>query len=258
MVAAASISAGRLQTVKGLLYAGLIAGGWLGLHGYALFVFELTLATLPYALIMAVMQCWLSVGVFIISHDAMHGTLAPRRPKVNAAIGATLLFLYAGFSWKRMRSAHFAHHKHAGGGSDPDFDTGNPADFLRWYTTFLRRYFGWRSAAFISTVVTSYWLVLGIPMAQIVLLYGLPAIASSMQLFYFGTFRPHRHEAGGFADRHNARSETFPELISLATCFHFGYHLEHHRRPDLPWWALPGARGYGSPDQGPPGNGHEA
>ena len=45
-----------------------------------------------------------------------------------------------------------------------------------------------------------------------------------------------------FADHHNARSDDFTTLTSLATCFHFGYHLEHHRRPDVPWWALPDAR----------------
>ena len=92
------------------------------------------------------------------------------------------------------------------------------------------------------TVVGIYWLVLGIPMVQIVLLYGLPALASSLQLFYFGTFRPHRHVRGevpgGFADRHNTRSEDFGTLASLASCFHFGYHLEHHRRARAgPGWA---------------------
>ena len=115
-----------------------------------------------------------------------------------------------------------------------------------------------REAAVISllvhTVVGIYWLVLDIPMVQIVLLYGLPALGSSLQLFYFGTFRPHCHEAddaAGFADRHNTRSEDFGTLASLASCFHFGYHLEHHRRPDVPWWALPAARraGVGQTDR---------
>ena len=84
-----------------------------------------------------------------------------------------------------------------------------------------------------------YWLAVGVPMAQIVLVYGLPAIASSLQLFYFGTFRPHRHDGNTFEDRHNARSDGFPALVSLATCFHFGYHVEHHRSPQTPWWGLP-------------------
>ncbi|RIV87790.1 fatty acid desaturase [Aurantiacibacter zhengii] len=230
------------QSLVGLGLAIAIVGGWLGLHFYAIFVFELSWSTLPAALAIAVVQCWLSVGVFIISHDAMHGSLAPGFPRLNSAIGGGLLFLYAGFGWRKMRDAHFDHHRHAGGEGDPDFDTVNPSNFWRWYGTFLRRYFGWQSVLYVSTIVTTYWLFVGVPMTQIVLVFGLPAIASSMQLFYFGTYRPHRHAHDTFNDRHNARSDDFSPLVSLATCFHFGYHHEHHRFPQTPWWALPRCR----------------
>ncbi|MEE4152720.1 MAG: fatty acid desaturase [Erythrobacter sp.] len=208
-----------------------------------MFVFELTLANLPFALALAAVQVWLSVGVFIVCHDAMHGSLAPGLPRLNAAIGTMLLFLYAGFAWKQLRDAHFAHHRYAGHSGDPDFDEQHPSDFARWYGTFFRRYFGWRSILYVHTVVGIYWLVIGVPMVQIVVLYGLPALVSSVQLFYFGTYRPHHHApADPFADRHNARSNDFGTLASLFSCFHFGYHLEHHRRPEVPWWALPAAK----------------
>ena len=59
-------------------------------------------------------QCWLSVGLFIVSHDAMHGSLVPGGGRINDMIGGFLLFVYAGFAWKRMRSAHLAHHKAPG------------------------------------------------------------------------------------------------------------------------------------------------
>jgi beta-carotene/zeaxanthin 4-ketolase len=233
----------RYQRAVGLALALAIAGSWLSLHAYAMFVFELTWSNWPLALAMAAVQCWLSVGVFIVCHDAMHGSLVPGNPKLNGAIGAVLLALYAGFAWKQLRDAHFDHHKLAGRAGDPDFDEHNPGDFRRWYATFFRRYFGWRSILYVHTVVGIYWLVIGIPMVQIVMLYGLPALGSSLQLFYFGTFRPHHHAPGeAFPDRHNARSNDFGTLASLATCFHFGYHLEHHRRPEVPWWALPGAK----------------
>ncbi|TRD12042.1 beta-carotene ketolase [Erythrobacter insulae] len=241
-----SLPSRTAQAVTGSVLAALIAGTWLGIHAYGMFVFELTWATLPFALALAVVQCWLSVGVFIVSHDAMHGSLIPGNPRANSAIGAVLLVLYAGFGWKTLRDAHFQHHKLAGHAGDPDFDEHNPRSFARWYATFFKRYFGWRSLLYVHTVVGIYWLVIGIPMAQIFVLYGAPALLSSLQLFYFGTFRPHRHSETdndqAFADQHNTRSESFGTLASLATCFHFGYHLEHHRRPDLPWWALPKAR----------------
>ncbi|QFT78580.1 Fatty acid desaturase [Erythrobacter sp. THAF29] len=241
-----------MQAKVGLTLATLIAGGWLGLHTYAMFVFELTWANLPLAIAMAAVQCWLSVGVFIVCHDAMHGSLVPGKPKTNSRIGTVLLFLYAGFAWKKLRDAHFTHHKLAGRKGDPDFDEQNPRNFARWYATFFKRYFGWQSLLYVHTVVGIYWLLVGIPMAQIVLLYGVPALLSSLQLFYFGTYRPHRHLDDGheqaFIDQHNTRSDEFGTLASLATCFHFGYHLEHHRRPDVPWWALPEARRAGVGD----------
>ena len=235
-------SAYRRQAVIGLTLAAAVVAAWLSIHVFAMFFFELTWASLPLALLLAAVQCWLSVGLFIISHDAMHGSLVPGARRINSAIGAALLFLYAGFSWKRMRSAHFDHHRLAGKPGDPDFDEDNPSHFWRWYGTFLKRYFGKQSILFVSSVVTIYWLVLGVPVQNIVLLYGLPAIASSMQLFYFGTYRPHRHDERGFADRHNARSDDFGSFASLASCFHFGYHHEHHCRADIPWWALPRIR----------------
>ncbi len=230
------------QAAIGLALAAAIVMGWLAIHVFAMFILELTWAALPLALLLAAVQCWLSVGLFIVSHDAMHGSLVPGGRRINSAIGAALLFLYAGFSWQRMRSAHFDHHRLAGKPGDPDFDEDNPSHFWRWYGTFLKRYFGWQSALFVSSVVLIYWLVLDVAVQNIVLLYGLPAIASSMQLFYFGTYRPHRHDEHGFADRHNARSEGFGALASLASCFHFGYHHEHHCRANVPWWALPRVR----------------
>ena len=238
------------QGVIGLLLAALISGSWIAIHIYGLFVFELTWASLPVALALAAVQCWLSVGVFIVCHDAMHGSLAPGRDRLNAAIGAFLLFLYAGFRWGTIRDAHHTHHALAGHAGDPDFDEHNPDRFLGWYATFFKRYFGWQSLVFVHTVVGIYWLALDVPMVQIVLLYGAPALLSSLQLFYFGTWRPHCHREGApFADHHNARSDAFGTLASLATCFHFGYHLEHHHRPDVPWWALPAARRAGVVEQ---------
>lgn len=220
----------------------MIFAGWVALHGYAMFAFTVGWETLPLALVMALALCWLSVGLFIVSHDAMHGSLMPGGGRANAVVGGILLFLYAGFAWRRMRDAHFAHHRAPGTGTDPDFSVDHPTRFWAWYLIFLRRYFGMRSVLFVSCVVTIYALVLEVPPINIVLLYGLPAIASSMQLFYFGTFRPHRHSDESFADRHRARSEEFGSLVSLATCLHFGYHHEHHLSPHTPWWGLPAER----------------
>ena len=31
-------------------------------------------------------------------------------------------------------------------------------------------------------------------------------------------------------------------LVSFVSCYHFGYHWEHHVAPHVPWWRLPEAR----------------
>lgn len=242
MAAALPSSAKAKQATIGIALALLIVAGWLGLHLFAMFGFRIDAGTWPWVPVIALLQCWLSVGLFIVAHDAMHGSLVPGRARLNGAVGATLLFLYAGFAWRRMRDAHFAHHRAPGSADDPDFDPANPRHFWRWYSTFLRRYFGWPSMAYVGTVVTLYALVLRVPVENIVLLYGLPAIASSLQLFYFGTYRPHRHDEHDFADRHRARSDSFGTVASLFSCFHFGYHHEHHLSPHIPWWGLPRRR----------------
>ncbi len=227
------------QSLVGLFLAASVFAGWLAIHIWAMFFLRLEgAAWLLVPLIFAV-QCWLSVGMFIVAHDAMHGSLSPKWPKLAEILGGVLLFLYAGFAWKGMRDAHFDHHKFVGGKDDPDFNADNPHDFWPWYMLFLKRYFGWMSMAWIATVVLGYYLILRLPPANIIFLYGFPAIASSFQLFYFGTYRPHRHESDGFSDRHNARTNDFGKAASLFSCFHFGYHHEHHLSPSLPWWALP-------------------
>lgn len=224
-----------------LTLAAAMFATWIGVHIWAMFGLKLSGANWALVPLVFALQCWLSVGMFIVAHDAMHGSLAVGLRRLNAAVGALVLFLYAGFGWRRMRNAHLEHHRYPGSERDPDFNANNAHDFWPWYGQFLKRYFGWQSIAFISSVVLTYFFVFEVPPANIVLLYGLPAIASSLQLFYFGTYRPHRHEHLAFADRHNARTNDFGHLASLFSCFHFGYHHEHHLSPGTPWWALPRA-----------------
>ena len=65
------------QALIGLTLAGLITAAWLILHIYGVYFHRWTIwSVLTVPLIVAV-QTWLSVGLFIVAHDAMHGSLAP-------------------------------------------------------------------------------------------------------------------------------------------------------------------------------------
>jgi beta-carotene/zeaxanthin 4-ketolase len=229
----------HIQTAIGMLLAAAIFTAWLGVHVWAMFVFRMSADSFWIVPFVMALQCWLSVGMFIVAHDGMHGSLSPSAQRLGQIIGATLLFLYAGFGWRKMRNAHFDHHKYTGTASDPDYNAENPHHFWPWYIMFLKRYFGWMSMAWVWTVVLTYYFVLNVPPQNIALLYGFPAIASSLQLFYFGTYHPHRREEAEFADVHNARTNDYGVLASLFSCFHFGYHHEHHLSPGVPWWGLP-------------------
>ena len=95
----------RRQAAIGLALAAAILAAWLAVHVYAMFFFDLTWDALPLAfvpaLLLAAVQCWLSVGLFIVSHDAMHGSLVPGAKRINSAIGAGLLAV-ASFAWPRV------------------------------------------------------------------------------------------------------------------------------------------------------------
>lgn len=237
-----SATANDRQTATGLLLAGAITGAWLALHVYTVFFLQLSGAGLIVAPLLVAILCWLNVGLFIVAHDCMHGSLAPTRPAVNRVVGRIALAFYAGFWFDRFLAKHHAHHRHAGTADDPDFHADRPDRFWPWYFAFFREYFGWREAAVLFAIFWIYLLVLGAPAANLLLFWGLPSIASSLQLFAFGTYLPHRHDGEDFGDRHRARSNDFSLPVSLLTCFHFGYHHEHHRAPHLPWWKLPAER----------------
>jgi beta-carotene/zeaxanthin 4-ketolase len=232
----------RRQTAVGLTLAGMILVGWLALHVWGVFLHPWTPTGIAAAPLLIAVQSWLGAGMFIVAHDAMHGSLAPGRPRLNHAVGQAAVGLYAAFPYRKLHDKHHAHHRAPGSTADPDFHPQAPTAFLPWYLRFFRTYFGWREFGLVTVVLVVYLFVLRVSPLNAALFWGLPAILSSLQLFVFGTWLPHRHERRPFADAHNARSLEFPWLLSLLTCFHFGYHREHHLSPGTPWWRLPSVR----------------
>jgi beta-carotene ketolase (CrtW type) len=230
------------QALIGLVLAGAIVLAWCLTHVAGVFLFRLERDPLALVPVIVALQCWLNVGLFIVAHDAMHGSLAPFRPRVNRRVGQLCLALYAGFSYDRLIGKHFAHHRHSGTELDPDFHAEGPHRFWPWFLTFLRRYFGLREFLTLAGLLATYLVIFRVRPENALLFWALPAIVSSLQLFYFGTYLPHRHEDAPFDDRHNARSSGFSWPVSLLTCFHFGHHHEHHEHPNVPWWRLPAAR----------------
>jgi beta-carotene/zeaxanthin 4-ketolase len=226
----------------GLGLAGAIIGAWLAIHVGGIFFWTWSGETAWIAAVLVAGQAWLSTGLFITAHDAMHGSLAPGRPRLNRAIGSLCLALYAGLSYRALAVSHAAHHRSPGTADDPDFHAPAPTRLLPWFFAFFASYYTHAQILRITAAAILY-LLLGASLINIVVFWAVPALLALGQLFYFGTYLPHRHEAAAFADEHRARSSAFSPLVSLLTCFHFGgYHHEHHLSPATPWWALPAFR----------------
>jgi beta-carotene ketolase (CrtW type) len=186
----------------------------------------------PWTYLLVLIQTHLYTGLFITAHDAMHGVVAPGRPALNRWIGtvAALLFAY-NFYW-RLLPKHHAHHQHVATGQDPDFHTGN---FFHWYLSFLRQYLSiWQ---FVLMGITYQTLLLFFPQSGVITYWIVPSILSTLQLFYFGTYLPHRGEHSP-ENKHFSRSFSGGHALAFLSCYFFGYHYEHHDKPYLPWWKL--------------------
>jgi hypothetical protein len=64
-------------------------------------------------------------------------------------------------------------------------------------------------------------------------------LLSSVRLFYFVTYLPHRPDsAGEEMPWQRSRSSQCSAAISMLRCYCFDFHWEHHRWPYAPWWQL--------------------
>ncbi len=186
-----------------------------------------------------ILQTFLDTGLFITAHEAMHGLIFPQNPKLNYRFGVLVIFLYGFFSYEKLLSNHWLHHSHPASIDDPDFHNGKDARCFSWYLHFLEGYWNWRqfSCSFGKMILLGY--IFHLAVINLGLFWALPLGLSSLQLFYFGTFLPHRQPLGGYNNFHRANSSNLPIFWSFISCYHLGYHREHHEHPDVPWWQLP-------------------
>ena len=183
----------------------------------------------PLVYLLILVQMHLYTGLFITAHDAMHGTVYPSK-RVNFIVGQICTALYASFSFKRLNEKHHQHHRYVHSELDPDYSGGN---FVLWYLKFMREYV--TVLQLISMAVLFNALSLWFSQKNLILFWVTPALLSTLQLFYFGTWKPHH----GQHDNHH-HSGTMPKnhLLGFLSCYFFGYHYEHHEWPGIPWWEL--------------------
>lgn len=190
----------------------------------------------PLLYFMFLAQTHLYTGLFITAHDAMHGAVSPKNPKLNHFFGWLCANLFIFNSYKRLKPNHYKHHRLVATEGDPDFHSGNP-NFFVWYFQFLKEYITiWQLllAAITFNVLTR---LVGTSELNMIIFWMIPAFLSTFQLFYFGTYLPHRGEHD-HENKHKSRSQAKNHIWAFLSCYFFGYHYEHHDSPMTPWWML--------------------
>lgn len=183
----------------------------------------------PLLYLFILIQTHLYTGLFITAHDAMHGTVSPNRV-VNNAAGYISTFLYAAFWYPKLFTKHHQHHRHVHTSDDPDYHHGS---FWPWYIRFVRNYLSVWQVLFMAVLfnVLKIW----IPQSNLILFWVVPSLLSTLQLFYFGTYQPHKGEHDNI---YQSRTQRKNHAAAFFSCYFFGYHTEHHASPGTPWWQL--------------------
>ncbi len=219
----------------GIFVATIILVLWAGHLFLGLFIYQFdpqsVLSYLPILL-----QAYLYTGLFITAHDSMHGAVAKKR-WLNDLYGKLSLGLFAAFSYRKMYKKHIAHHRFAGTAKDPDFDE-TTQNFFLWFFHFFVGYVSLGQIIIMALVFNGFLYILQVPLANLLLYWILPAFLSTFQLFYFGTFLPHRKPHLDDMEPHKARTQRANHLWAMISCYFFGYHFEHHVSPRTPWWRL--------------------
>jgi beta-carotene ketolase (CrtW type) len=187
-------------------------------------------------------QAFLYTGLFITAHDAMHGLVFRQNRRINNLFGTMAVLLYALFSYKKLLKKHWEHHDHPASEEDPDYHDGEHKGFLSWYFHFMLGYLSWIQLFGMAIAFNVMFYLLNVSLVSLIIFWIVPSFLSTFQLFYFGTYLPHKEPMEGYNNPHHAQSNSYSTFWSFITCYHFGYHLEHHEYPYIAWWRLPKVR----------------
>lgn len=226
------------EKINGVVIAFIIISLWaINLS----FLLSINISKIPvFGIAIAILlQTFLYTGLFITTHDAIHGLVLPKNHQINDLIGSVSALAYGLFSYKNLVKKHWLHHHHPASELDPDFHDTRHKNFFAWYFHFMKGYWSWRRLLGLILIFNFLKCFIHVAESNLILFWVIPPILSSLQLFYFGTFLTHREPEGGYTNSHFAQSTALPVFWSFITCYHFGYHQEHHEYPQVSWWKLP-------------------
>lgn len=217
----------------GILIAGLIISFWAAHLFYSLSNAQIDYLN-PFFYIHIFLQAYLYTGLFITGHDAMHGLISGDK-NINKTFGWISSLLFAGLSYNKLIKNHFKHHKNPGTDKDPDFYL-KSQNFFIWWIAFLFRYTTITQLLIMATAfnILKFWF----DEKSLIIFWIIPAFLGTFQLFFFGTYLPHKKPHTENMLPHNSRTQKKNHLWAMLSCYFFGYHHEHHDSPKTPWWLL--------------------
>lgn len=226
----------KVNNFTGLFWAFALLTLWLAHLSYVL-AHPLDFLS-PWTYVHVLIQTHLYTGLFITSHDAIHGVVSPAYPKLNHGLGWVCATLFAFNNYAVLRKKHHWHHDYVNTEQDPDVHQGN---FFVWWFKFMWQYVTWQQV--LAMAITYNVLKIWLPMENLIVYWEVPAILSTLQLFFFGTYLPHRGEHAP-ENKTQSRSQKRNHVWAFISCYFFGYHYEHHAHPYLAWWKLAKAKDY--------------
>jgi beta-carotene/zeaxanthin 4-ketolase len=239
--------------LTGLWVAAVIIVLWVGSLAFLLHL-DIDRLALLWILLATLGRVFIQTGLFIVAHDAIHGVVLPSHGAAspvanrrwNNIIGQLAVTLYALLPYRKLALNHWQHHRYPGQSNDPDFHDGIHHSLFAWYLKFMSRYLDLQQKLILFFGIGAIFFALHwglhVALLNIFLFWIIPIVLSSMQLFFFGTYLPHRFTNSKFDQSSPIASIDCSPVVSFLTCYHFGYHWEHHEYPDLPWYDLPLAR----------------
>ncbi len=216
---------------KGIYVAILVIFSWLAFISFA-FSYNTYLLN-PWNILIVLALTHLYTGLFITAHDSIHGTVSSSQ-KMNTIIGTICVILYACLSYKNIKEKHNNHHKFVSTHEDPDFHNDS---FLIWFWKFMRNYMVLKQLLLMAILYNVLNFLLGISQLNLILFWIIPPLLSALQLFYFGTYLPHKNP-DEINNSYKSRTQNINLVLGFISCYFFGYHYEHHAKPSIPWWKL--------------------
>jgi beta-carotene ketolase (CrtW type) len=187
----------------------------------------------PWNILIVLILTHLYTGLFITAHDSIHGTVSESK-KINDFIGNLCVILYACFSYKKIKEKHHNHHAFVTSEEDPDYHN---SSFFVWFLKFMKNYMMLKQFILIALLYNVMHIAIGIPKINLILFWIIPPLLSSLQLFYFGTYLPHKNPEK-IDNTYKSRTQNINLFLGFISCYFFGYHYEHHAKPSIPWWRL--------------------